>query len=355
MKKKKFTTVEAMVEARDEFVKDRGLLGDQNHILKMVDYSSCTVKEHSDAQGNCAKQCKDGTEVWYINALYEWPRTDLSKVLKAFMADKNNRMPHELLMNIGISMIHALATLEDNNLYFGDLRPMYIGKSEKNDHDWVLLDRLKDNQGYPEIHKQQLGITKSSIASRSGAEAIPTLQKTKDGKEIELFMAPEVLTSLNPDKPQTSAQEYYNTFRDNMEFQYTVKSDVFSLGMCILNAGSLSTIEPCYAPMYYRFDEAMLQGKFNMFANQYHAHHVLVDFVKRCLTVNLYNRPSANELKSYLLQQRQEIEDPHLSRYSFGNNFAMIHCKHPEPEGTKSQFLRDSTYRSQGSLFSANK
>ena len=136
-----------------------------------------------------------------------------------------------------------------------------------------------------------------------------------------------------------------------MDFQYTIKSDVFSLGLCILNAGSLSTIEKCYDPMYYRFDETMLQGKINFFEDRYKEHRGLVDFVKRCLIINIYDRPSANELKSYLSQHpAQEIEDPYLSRYSSGHNFAMIHCQHPEPCKEK-QFLRNSTLLSQGSLY----
>ena len=188
MKKKEFTTVEAMLDARTRFVEDRRLLEGHNHILKMVDYSSSEVEGDS-------KCCNGNSKVWHINAIYEWPRTDLSKVLKAYIADKNYFMPHELLMNICISMTHALATLEDKNLYFGDLRPMYIGKSEKSDHDWVLLDRLKDNQGYPKIHKQQLGISEFFIDERNGA-SIQRLQKILDDKgienDIELFMAPEV-------------------------------------------------------------------------------------------------------------------------------------------------------------------
>lgn len=272
-----------------------------NNILKMEDYGTHKSKE-GEPYG------------YFITAIYEWPRTDLGEVIEEYsVGNMNYYIPPEVLMNIAIDCTEGLTFLESRNLAFHDLRPKYIGK-KNNDNHWFLMDRLADPKKHPACHRDNIE------------------------KKVDPYMAPELLEDLldvrsirTPDLSRSHTNPDLSKSIKNSRF--SCKSDVFSLGMCLLNAGTKESTASCYDLVCLRINQQNLNNLKQKFRQSYQNYNkVLVDFVEKCLILQFEMRPSPSQLSSFLMKSNARVQDPMKVRKA-DNKFVIItHCKCTDAE-----------------------
>jgi len=270
-----------------------------NNILKMTDHGA-----HKSKIGE-----PDG---YFITAIYEWPRTDLEEVILEYnLGNTNYYIPPEVLMNIAIDCTEGLTFLESRNLAFHDLRPKYIGK-KNNDNNWLLMDRLADPKKHPACHQDNI--------------------KNK----VDPYMAPEALEELcdvrtNRSPNRNGSHHNQNLSHSIKSSKFCCKSDVFSLGMCLLSAGTKESTASCYDLVHLHLNQQNLNNLMQKFRQTYQNYNkVLVDFVEKCLTLQYDMRPSPSQLSSFLKKSNARVIDP-MSVRCGDNKFVIItHCKHEE-------------------------
>lgn len=107
-------------------------------------------------------------------------------------------------------LLYALAHLQENRLVHGDIRPELIGVPIHRNSNFCLLDRLGDTSA-PNIAQQK------NFKARK-----------------KLYMSPVIFKMVAHGKKKL--KKSYNPF----------KSDIFSLGMVILEAGLLDSVQEVY-------------------------------------------------------------------------------------------------------------
>lgn len=107
-------------------------------------------------------------------------------------------------------LLYALAHLQENRLVHGDIRPELIGVPIHRNSNFCLLDRLGDTSA-------------PNIAQQKNFEA-----------RKKIYMSPVIFKMVAHGKKKL--KKSYNPF----------KSDIFSLGMVILEAGLLDSVQEVY-------------------------------------------------------------------------------------------------------------
>ena len=146
---------------------------------------------------------QDGT--FEVAGLYEF----LPHHLAADLADRATKVrpyPGELLQRMAEDLLTALAYLQSRRLVHGDLRPLYVGLSKE--YRATLVDRLAD----------------PSAPTRAQANCL------KHGRT--LYMSPSLFAGL----ASGARGARHNPF----------KSDLFSLGLVLLEAGLLGSVQEIF-------------------------------------------------------------------------------------------------------------
>lgn len=197
MRKEKFSVDPSECE-RDIFqAKERSRLKHEN-ILQMPDFSTQVID-----RGN-------GQVEIMVSGYYEYPDWDLEreierrKELQASNPDQNHLFPPENLLSIIEDMLQCFAFLQENKMVHGDIRPKYISL-QTSEQPNKLNDRLGDPFSPNKVQINHL----------------------KKGDAI--YMAPVLFKSLALKKKSVKHNPY--------------KSEVFSLGLVILESGLLKSVQ----------------------------------------------------------------------------------------------------------------
>lgn len=139
---------------------------------------------------------------------YEYPDTDLSLMIEfAQNSDNKQIFSGHFLLNLITQVSQSLGFLQKNRMIHGDVRPKYIAIFQ-NKPTYKIMDRLND--------------TSSPIK----------VQLNWIRKQGELYMSPLLFKFLR------------NGVKKFMHNPY--KSDVFSLGLCVLEAGLGMAVQEVY-------------------------------------------------------------------------------------------------------------
>ena len=137
--------------------------------------------------------------------------------------------------------LFGLVHLQENNMVHADLRPSLIGVPVARGQNFILLDRLGDPS--PPNQAQ--------------------LNNLKAGKK--LYMSPALYHALMNKQPKVR----HNPF----------KSDIFSLGMIILEAGLLEPVQGIYSAEGKEIDHSALVDLVERFFQRYPSHFILQEML----------------------------------------------------------------------------
>jgi hypothetical protein len=186
-----------------------------------------------------------------------------------YMAEKKKKQSdinHEELIHCMYQMLDATCWLHRNESSVDDLRPMYIGR-RKESHNWMLLDRLFDPTP---AHVSQLS----------------NYVHNKD-----LYMSPLLWAGVFQGK-----KVHKNLHKDGIKHD-TKKSDLFALGMCILEAGVLSSLQDVYNKKDGTITCENLDKHLHHFGQKYgEVNGLLCDILNHCLIIDECERPSCCQL-----------------------------------------------------------
>lgn len=184
---------EKISHSLDEFYRDvyqgkeRVKLNHDN-ILKMIGYSSNE---------------KRATNSYCVTGYYEFPTTDL-RILKETKIKNSEDFTGNFLLNLITQISQSLAFLQKNKMVHGDVRPRFMAYFADR-HLFKITDRLSDPSSPIKVQLNWL---------------------RKNGN---LYMSPLLFKFLK------------NGVKKFMHNPY--KSDVFSLGLCVLEAGLKEDIQ----------------------------------------------------------------------------------------------------------------
>ena len=222
---------------RDIFqAKDRIELG-HPCLLRMVDYSSRMVED------------EDRTE-FLVSGYYEYPESDLEREIEKRIQEGRHFTENDLLRLIE-DILDCLAFLQDGKMVHGDVRPMYIDFVEE---DSGARCKLLDRMGDPNPPNQ--------------------VQVKNMKKKKNLYMSPTLYKCLIQ--------------RENKVRHNPYKSDVFSLGVVILEAGLLHSIQDIYDEENKDINIDVLLTHLDEFCNLYD-NELVKEIV--CLMLDLEEKP----------------------------------------------------------------
>jgi serine/threonine protein kinase len=159
----------------------------------MVDYSA-------------QQSTTDGESVYSVKSYFEYPAGDLAYDIEE-RAKRQEIYSSSELKQLVSDMTEAVTHLASQKMVHGDLRPKYFAYSQA-EKRYRLLDRL--GAPAPAWQVQQANL----IAG------------------VDLYMSPQLFTNLS---------------RRNQRFRHDpFKSEVFALGMILLEAGTLESAAPIY-------------------------------------------------------------------------------------------------------------
>jgi hypothetical protein len=179
---------------------------------------------------------------------------------------KKSDLTHEELIHCMYQMLDSTCWLHRNESSVDDLRPMYIGR-RKESHNWMLLDRLFDP-------------TPANVSQLSN------YVHNKD-----LYMSPLLWAGVFQGKKVKK-----NVHKDGIKHD-PKKSDLFALGMCILEAGVLSSVQDVYNKKDGTITCENLDKHLHHFGEKYGAvNGLLCDILNHCLIIDEFERPSCCQL-----------------------------------------------------------
>ena len=176
--------------------------------------------------------------------------------------------------------LYALAHLQENNMIHADLRPELIGVPVKNERNFRLLDRLGDPSPPNQV---QLNNIKS---------------------KRELYTSPALFRALS----QRRRKVRHNPF----------KSDVFGLGMILLEAGLLESVQSVYDKKSGEIDENAMVDLVQKLFLRYSQNYILQEML--LIMLEFDERPR-QEPKKLLRSLRQLKEMKFDTSGSFNVNF----------------------------------
>jgi len=238
-----------------------------NHIQEMRDW---TAGKKSDF---CSTYYK-------LKGFYQYPDGDLRQMIDRARREKTE-ISHATLTHILYQMLDATCYLHQHGCAFEDVRPMYIGRVC--DETFVLLDRLRDPSHAYDCQRYYFNLGQALYASPKVYKAV-----------------------VKKDKAFTHSKE---------------KSDTWSLGLSVLEAGVLESVRDIYNKNG-TVDEAKLSSHLHNFKHRYGANNTLLcDMVEHCLIVDEDKRKDCCELlatvpaycnvKDFLNNPNTEICEPH--------------------------------------------
>lgn len=163
-----------------------------DNILKMISYSSTEDKDSNS---------------YSVTAYYEYPSSDMKLSIQKNLENSQNNFTGNFLINMITQISQSLGYLQKNKMIHGDVRPKFIAIF-KTRHLFKIMDRLSDPSSPVKV---QLNWLK---------------------QEGDLYMSPLLFKFLR------------NGVKKFMHNPY--KSDVFSLGLCALEAGLGESVQGIY-------------------------------------------------------------------------------------------------------------
>ncbi len=139
-----------------------------------------------------------------ISAFYEYPNSNLREEIDQRMITGKS-FKKIYLLNLAEDILSAISFLKKNKRIHGDIRPEYINWRKKKNQS-QLLDRLKDSRDQFNVQKDHLDLNHN------------------------LYTSPQLLRNIS----------------GSVEIDDKYKSELFSLGLIILEAGILKSIQEIY-------------------------------------------------------------------------------------------------------------
>jgi serine/threonine protein kinase len=197
----------------------------------------------------------DNENPFFVNTYWEYHDNDLEFDIKERRSNDAEFTGHELTAMVR-SIVTANAFLQQKGMKHGDIRPsaIVIGYGDQ----FKLFENIRDQPGKGQIY--------SMIA------------------EEDVYTSPLVFKNLR---------------RNVAKFEHNrAKSDVFSFGLCLLEAGLLESIQDIYNTDQGRISQTKLTDKIDQFDYRYgQAFPELAFTIKSMLQYDEYNRPDWLTLK----------------------------------------------------------
>lgn len=182
--------------------------------------------------------------------------------------------------------LFGLVHLQEHNMVHADLRPELVGVPVQRGHGFRLLDRLGDPSPPNQVQ----------------------LNNLKAGKSV--YMSPALFHALSSREPKVR----HNPF----------KSDVFSLGMVLLEAGLLESVQTVYNSSKGDIDHEVLVDLVEKFFMRYPRNYILQEVLLVMLEFSEALRQEPAKLLRTLQSLRvTQLEDSHLLEGAIGRT-------HPE-------------------------
>ena len=234
---------------REVEAKKKKILNKHPNVLNLLDYSV-------EVQSNWC------STFYLLKLFYEWPEKTLKQAIleRKSAAGAAGSFSMKEATNLLYNVIYACAFLQEKSVYHGDISPLTIFLTEKG--EFKLAFRVNE-----QVTPQRAQIEKSI-------------------KNEPLYLSPTVFMAV---KNRTFERSQYNTF----------KSDIFSLGLSILEMGLLKSVQTIYG-LNDNFDDRALEELLGEFEVKYEDNPLLFTSVQKMLEINEEERPDFIGLKSAL-------------------------------------------------------
>ena len=234
---------------REIEAKKKKILNKHPNILNLLDYSV-------EVQSNWC------STFYLLKLFYEWPEKTLKQ---AILERKSTPGPGGFFSlkeatNLLYHIVHACSFLQEKSVYHGDISPLTIFLTDKG--EFKLAFRVNE-----QISSERVQIDKSI-------------------KNEPLYLSPTIFTAV---KNRTLERSRHNPY----------KSDIFALGLSILEAGVLRSIQGIYG-LNDNFDENAFEELLGEFEMKYEDNPLLYTSVRKMLEINEDERPDFIGLKSAL-------------------------------------------------------
>lgn len=208
-------------------------------MLQMIDYSA---KSTNDNQ-------------FSVTGFYEFVPKSLEQEIAQRMKTKTYFHPQILLQIFG-DILSAIGYLQSNRMVHGDIRPLYISLDDKNQAS--LVDRLGD----------------PSPPNR--------VQLNSFNSNLPLYMAPALFLAFSTEQYKIKHNPY--------------KSDLFSLGLVMLETGILDSIQKIFNRETKQIDFVLLMSKIKQFVQIYRGETLLEKMLLSMLELEESNRLDPRKL-----------------------------------------------------------
>jgi len=239
-------------------------------IIKCLDYSA---EYNSDF---CS-------EFYTIMEYYEVPRTDLKKDIENRVLQNNPFSDSELeeILDSLLKTVERLA--KSNSEKAHDITPRLLGNF-----------LTSSGKSWKYIERRRVATTLSLLL----------IQNFKEGKP--LYCSPEVFEVISNEETQHKfTQDQYNS------------NSVFTLGMIILEAGTLMNLQSCYNKLGCSFNKSQLELYLDVFFQRYSkSNSDLVAKVFKMLEPDLSRRSKLSDL-IYQVVPELDFENTHSSKQHF--------------------------------------
>jgi serine/threonine protein kinase len=247
IKNSKEQFAQAIMEARER------LKLNHKYLIEMKDYST--------------KQKNDFCSTFYtIRTFFEYQMNNLQKEIK-HRKDGGIDFSMIELTHLLYNISEAGAYLQDRGRAHGDIRPSSIAVMEEG-KSYKLIDRADTSVG-------PLQSQLSYIFS---------------GKEI--YLTPQLYAALKKNNMKVNHNEY--------------KSDVFSFGLCILEAGLKRGVGSIYSESNFNVNE--LQKLIDEFTRKYDDNPLLITTVKKMLSIDEADRPDFKTIMNAIPAYKDIVE-----------------------------------------------
>lgn len=193
-----------------------------------------------------------------IKTTYHYPESDLELQIQAHKK-KDTHFDHNELLLMAYQILHGLTEYHSNLETFDDLRPMHIEWQAGTFHCICrLIDRLPPFDNV--LQSQSLRIQKKEA----------------------LYCSPLI---------------FNNTMKRQLGIGDLRKNDLWALGMCLLEAGTLNNLQDCYDFASHSIDSAKLKHHVLLFRRRYEERcPLLCQILGECLITEENKRPTPMQL-----------------------------------------------------------
>lgn len=252
MKEKTFTDRQSFIEELNK-TRNRKAFNHSN-LLHFIDYSVVTKIDKAD-------------QTYKIRLFYDYFPDNVRREIE-LRTKRGNDFTLEEMTYLVYDTISACAFLQERGVNHGDLSPDVILRTS--DGHFIIGDKLRRQSKYPQN------------------------QIDKFIRGDKLYMSPELFKFI---KTRNG---------DGIDRMDSFKSDVFTLGLAILEAGVMHDVTQIYKRSSNSIDRAMLLGFLTAFESRYAENPLVVAIVKKMLEVEESQRPDFLMLK-YSLPSYEEV------------------------------------------------